>query len=132
MTDLIGGQVQVMFADVATSLPHIKSGALRALAVTTASPLEMLPGVPTIDATVTGYEASAWFGFAAPKGTSREIVDKLNIAINASLTDLKLAARLSDLGAVPIVLGTADFYAFVAAETAKWAKAVEAAGVRGD
>ena len=98
MTDLIGGQVQVMFDTMPSSIAHIRAGKLRALAVTTATRSEALPDVPTVADFVPGYEASAWFGIGAPKGTPAEIVEKLNREINAALADPKVKARLAELG----------------------------------
>jgi tripartite-type tricarboxylate transporter receptor subunit TctC len=132
MTDLVGGQVPVMFADVPTALVHIQSGAIRALGVTTANRLDTLPGVPPIADTVPGYEASAWFGFAAPKATPADAIQKLNVAINAALTDPKVAARIAELGSTPIVVSPNEFGAFLAAETEKWAKVVRFSGAKVD
>ena len=128
VTDLVGGQVQVWFGDIPTALPHIKSGAVRALAVTTATRVANLPDLAPIADTVPGYEASAWFGFVAPKGTPGEVVDKLNREINAALADEKVKARIAELGSVPIVVTPSEFAAFIASETAKWAKAVTFSG----
>ena len=98
LTDLIGGQVQVMFASTAPSIEHIKAGKLRALAVTTTTRSEVLPEVPTVAEFAPGYEASAWYGVGAPKGTPAEIIEKLNKEINAALADHKIKGRLADLG----------------------------------
>ena len=98
LTDLLGGQVQVMFATLPASIEYIKAGKLRALAVTTATRSEALPDIPTVGEFVPGYEASAWYGVGAPKNTPAEIVDKLNKEINAALADPKMKARLADLG----------------------------------
>jgi tripartite-type tricarboxylate transporter receptor subunit TctC len=132
MTDLISGQVHLMFGDMPSSLPHIRSGALRALAVTTATRSSLLPDLPTVGETVTGFEASAWFGLGMPKATPRAIVEKVNAAVLAGLADPKVAARITELGAAPITLPTAEFEQMIAAETAKWAVAVKASGAKGD
>jgi tripartite-type tricarboxylate transporter receptor subunit TctC len=130
MTDLVGGQVQVWFGDIPTAINHIKSGAVRALGVTTATRVETLPDLPPIADTVSGYEASAWFGFVAPKGTPAEIIERLNREINAALTDEKIKARIAELGSTPIVVTPPQFGAFIASETAKWAKAVNFSGAK--
>jgi tripartite-type tricarboxylate transporter receptor subunit TctC len=132
VTDLVGGQVQVWFGDLPTGLPHIRSGAIRALAVTTAARSDVLPDLPPIADTVPGFEASAWFGFVVPKGTPAEIVDKLNREINAALADPKVQARIAGLGSSPMIMTPAEFGAFIASETAKWAKAVALSGARVD
>jgi tripartite-type tricarboxylate transporter receptor subunit TctC len=132
LTDLMGGQVQVLFDNMPSSLEYLKAGKLRPLAVTTATRSDALPGVPTVADTVPGYEASAWFGLGAPKGTPPEIIDKLNAAVNAGLADPKLKARLADLGGSMLVVTPAEFGALVAAETDKWAKVVIFSGARPD
>jgi tripartite-type tricarboxylate transporter receptor subunit TctC len=109
LTDLLGGQVQVTFASMASSIEHIRAGKLRAIAVTTATRSEMLPDVPTVGKFVPGYEASTWSGVGAPKATPAEIVDKLNKGINAALADPKIKARLADLGATVLQGSPADF-----------------------
>ncbi len=130
LTDLMGGQVQVLFDNLPSSIEYIKAGKLRALAVTTTMRSEALPNVPTVADTVPGYEASAWFGLGAPKGTPAEIVDKLNQAVNAGLADPKLKARLADLGGSVLAGTPADFGKLVAQETEKWAKVVKFSGVK--
>jgi len=132
LTDLMGGQVQVMFDNLPASIEYIKAGKLRALAVTTAERADALPGVPTVAETVPGYEASAWFGLGAPKGTPPEIIDKLNAAMNAGLADPKLKARLADLGGAMLAGTPADFGKLIAEETEKWAKVVKFSGARAD
>jgi tripartite-type tricarboxylate transporter receptor subunit TctC len=132
LTDLIGNQVQVMFDNLPASIEYIKAGKLRALAVTTAERADALPGVPTVAETVPGYEASAWFGLGAPKGTPPEIVDKLNAAMNAGLADPKLKARLADLGGAMLTGTPAAFGKLIAEETEKWAKVVKFSGARPD
>ena len=132
LTDMLGGQVQVMFDNLPSSLEYIRAGKLRALAVTTADRSPALPDVPTVGDTVKGYEASAWFGLGVPKGTSREIVEKLNAAVNAGLADPKLKGRLADLGGTMLVGTPADFGKIVADETVKWAKVVKFSGAKAD
>ncbi|HEY2227925.1 MAG TPA: tripartite tricarboxylate transporter substrate binding protein [Xanthobacteraceae bacterium] len=132
LTDLMGGQVQVLFDNMPSSIEYLKAGKLRPLAVTTAARSDALPGVPTVAETVPGYEASAWFGLGAPKGTPAEIVDKLNAAVNAGLADPKLKARLADLGGTMLVGTPADFGKLIAEETEKWAKVVKFSGARPD
>jgi tripartite-type tricarboxylate transporter receptor subunit TctC len=129
LTDMIAGTVHVMFDNMPSSLPHIQAGKLRALAVTTSKRSDALPDVPTVAETVPGYEASAFFGMSAPKGTPPEIIDKLNKEINAALADPKVKARLADLGGIVIPGTPADFGNVVAEETDKWAKVIKAGGV---
>ena len=129
LTDLIAGTVQVIFDNMPPSLPHIRAGKLRALAVTTATRSDALPDVPTVAETVPGYEASAFYGMGVPKGTPPEIIDKLNNEINAALADPNVKARLADLGGMLIPGSPADFGKLVAAETEKWAKVIKDGGV---
>jgi tripartite-type tricarboxylate transporter receptor subunit TctC len=129
LTDLLGGQVQVTFDNLPSSIAHIKAGKLRALAVTTAKRSEELPDVPTVAETVPGYEASAFFGFGVPKGTPKEIVDLLNKEINLALKDPAIVAKLKDLGGTLIAGSPADFGKLVADETSKWEKVVHAANL---
>jgi len=129
LTDLIAGIVQVIFDNMPPSLPHIRSGKLRALAVTTAVRSDVLPEVPTVAETVPGYEASAFYGMGVPKGTPPEIIEKLNKEINAGLADPKIKARLSELGGMLIPGAPADFGKLVAGETDKWAKVIKTGGV---
>jgi tripartite-type tricarboxylate transporter receptor subunit TctC len=131
-TDLLGGQVQVMFDATPSSLPHIRAGKLRPLAVTTATRVEILPDVPTVGEFVPGYEASVWWGVGAPKATPAEIVEKLNNEINAGLADPKIKARLADLGNAPLALSPADFGKLIAEETEKWGKVVKSSGAKAD
>jgi len=129
LTDLLGGQVQVTFDNLPSSIAHIKAGKLRALAVSTAQRSPELPDVPTVAETIPGYEASAFFGFGVTHGTPRQIVDLLNKEINAALKDPGMQAKLRDLGGI-VVSGTPeDFGKFLAAETAKWEKVVRAANL---
>jgi tripartite-type tricarboxylate transporter receptor subunit TctC len=132
LTDLLGGQVQVTFDNLPSSIAHIKAGKLRALAVSTAKRSEELPDVPTVGETVPGYEASAFFGFAVPHGTPKEIVDLLNKEINLALKDPTMVSKLKELGGTPIPGSAADFGKLVADETAKWEKVVRAANLSVD
>ena len=132
LVDLLGGQVQVMFDTVPASIEFIRAGKLRPLAVTTATRLEVLPGVPAVGEFVPGYEASAWQGIGAPKSTPAEIIERLNTHINAGLADPKMKARLADLGAIPIPMTPADFGKLIADETEKWGKAVQFSGAKPD
>jgi tripartite-type tricarboxylate transporter receptor subunit TctC len=132
MTDLMAGQVQVVFNPVPESMEFIRAGKLRPLAVTTATRSEVLPDVPTVGEFVPGYEASALQGIGAPKKTPAEIVDKLNKEINAGLIDPKLKARFADLGAAVFPGSSSDFANFMASETEKWAKVIEFSGAKAD
>jgi tripartite-type tricarboxylate transporter receptor subunit TctC len=127
LTDLLGGQVQLTFDNLPSSIGHIKAGKLRALAVTTAQRSDELPDVPTVAETVPGYEASAFFGFGVPSGTPKEIVEVLNKEINLALKDPGMIAKLKELGGTPIPGTPEDFGKLVADETAKWEKVVRAA-----
>jgi tripartite-type tricarboxylate transporter receptor subunit TctC len=127
LTDLLGGQVQVTFDNLPSSIGHIKAGKLRALGVSTSRRSPELPDVPTIAETVPGFEASAFFGFGVPAGTPKEIVDLLNKTINAAIDDKDTAAKLRDLGGIPAAGTPADFTKYLTAETAKWEKVVNAA-----
>jgi tripartite-type tricarboxylate transporter receptor subunit TctC len=131
LTDVIGGQAQVMFDGIPSSLAHVKAGELRALGVTTAARQAVLPDVPSISEFVPGYEASSWLGIVAPKGTPNEVVDTLNKEINAALANPEMKKRLSEIGAEPMPMMTpAQFGKFVVAETEKWSKVVKFAGVK--
>jgi len=130
MTDLIGGQVQLMFDTTAASIPHIKGGKVRALAVTTATRSALLPDLPTVADTVPGYEASGPFGLGAPKDTPPAILEKLNKEINAVLADPKAKARLADLGSEPLTGTPAEIGRMLAAESDKWAKVIKAANIK--
>ena len=132
ITDLIAGRVQVMFDVVVSSISYIKSSKLRALAVTTATPQELLPGVPTVGEFVPGYEASGWQGVCAPSRTPTEIIDRLNREINEVLANANSKARLAELGGQPFVGTPAEFGKFLAAETDKWGKVVREAGLKPD
>ncbi len=130
LTDLIGGQVQVMFDPTTSSIEHIRAGKLRPLAVTTATRAAVLPDVPILGEWVPGYEASAWFGVGVPRGTPAEIVDKLNQEINAAFADPKMKARLADLGGMVLAGPPAEFGKLIAEETEKWAKVIKFSGAK--
>jgi tripartite-type tricarboxylate transporter receptor subunit TctC len=132
VTSLIAGQTQVMFGDIPVSIAHIQAGTIRAIAVTTATRLDLLPALPTIGETLPGYEANAWFGFVAPKGTPADVIGKLNREINAALAEPKIKARLAELGSSPIVMTPADFGSFIGVEIERWAKAVKSSGASVD
>ena len=132
VNDLLGGQVEVAFDVVSNSLPHIRSGALRALAVTTSTRLEALPDVPAIAETVPGYEALAWTGIGVPSGTPNWIVEKLNREINAGLTDPGIEARLAELIITPMIFTPADFGIYMASETEKWGRVIRAANIKAE
>jgi tripartite-type tricarboxylate transporter receptor subunit TctC len=132
LTDMISGQVQVMFDNVPTSIEFIRAGKLRPLAVTTAQRSEVLPDLPTVADFVPGYEASAWYGVGAPKGTPAEIIDKLNSEINAILANPKTKSRFAELGASLIGGSPADFGRLVVEETDKWSKVVRFSGAKPD
>ena len=130
--DLIGGQVQVVFAPITHLIEYIRADKLRALAVTTAKRSEALPDVPAVAEFVPGYEASGWYGIGAPKQTPTEIVEKLNRETNVALADPKLRARLADLGSVAMQMTPAEFDKFVVAETSKWAEVIRAANIKAE
>ena len=130
LTDMLGGQVQVMFDNLPGSIEYIKAGKLRVLAVTTATRSEALPDIPTVGEFVPGFEASSWFGVGAPKNTPTEIIERLNKEINAALADPKIEARLADLGGTALALSPADFRKLVADDTEKWSKVVKFAGMK--
>jgi len=132
LTDLLGGQVQVEFSPLPGVIEYIRTGKLRALAVTTAQRSEALPEVPVLGDFVPGYEASAFFGVCAPRSTPAEIVNKLNNEINAAFIDPGMRARLADLGGTPLSGSPADFGKLIADEAAKWAKVVKSAGIRAE
>jgi len=132
MVDLVGGQVQIGFATMTASIGFIRAGKLRPLAVTTVQRSEALPGVPSVSEFVPGYEASSWFGVAAPAGTPAEIVDRLNAEINAGLADPTIKARLDDMGGMPLAGSPADFGKLIAEETEKWGKVIREAGIKAE
>jgi tripartite-type tricarboxylate transporter receptor subunit TctC len=128
LTDIMSGTVDVIFDNMPSSIGHIQGGKIRAMAVTTEKRSAALPDVPTVAETVPGYEASAWFGIGAPKGTPVDVIEKLNKAVNDALKDPKLVARLADLGGAPMGGTPADFGKVMADEVAKWKKVVEFSG----
>ena len=130
LTDLLGGQIQVIFATMPSSIAYIRAGTLRALAVTSTMRSQELPDIPTVSEFVPGYEASNWYGVAVPKITSVEIVMKLNQEINAALADPKMKARLSDLGGMVLPGSPSDFERLIADETEKWAQVVRFSGAK--
>ena len=132
ITDLIGGQVQVMFDAMISTLPQIQSGKIRALAVTAATRSAMLPNVPAIAETVPGYEAIIWYGVGVPRGTPTVVVAKLNREINAGLTSTKMRSQLSELGSTPIIATPDEFWAFARSETEKWEKVIRQSGAKID
>src|SRR5579862_636663 len=132
MVDLIAGQVQVGFATMTASIGHIRSGQLRALAVTTLKRSDALPGVPTVAETVPGFEASSWFGIAAPKGTPADIIALINRETNAGLADATIAARLTDMGGMALTGSPADFGKLITDETEKWGKVIRDAGIKAE
>jgi tripartite-type tricarboxylate transporter receptor subunit TctC len=132
ITDLVSGQVQAAFDALPESLPHIRTGALRPLAVTTAARAESLPDIPTIGDTIAGYEASSWAGLGVPRGTPRLVIETLHREVAAALADPAIRARLNDLGSALWPLGPDAFGAYIAAETEKWARVVKFAGVRAE
>jgi len=129
LTDLLGGQVQVLIDPIPASIGYLRAGKLHALAVTTTTRSDVLADVPTVNEFVPGYEASAWYGIGAPRGTPTEIIDRLNSAINACLAEPVLKARLVDVGGMPFSSSPAQFGNFIAAETEKWAKVIKSAGI---
>jgi tripartite-type tricarboxylate transporter receptor subunit TctC len=130
LNDLLAGQIQLMFSPLPPSIGYVKSGRLRALAVTTAARSQVLPDVPAIGDFVPGYEASAWYGIGAPKGTPADIVDRLNAEINAGLADARLRARMIQVGSVPFPGSPSEFGKHLVAETEKWAKVIRAAKIK--
>jgi tripartite-type tricarboxylate transporter receptor subunit TctC len=130
VTDLLGGQVQVMFPAMSASVEYIKAGKLRALAVTTTTRSEVLPDVPTLGDFVPGYEASGWYGIGVPRGTPAEIIGKLNTEINALLAEPRVKARLAELGATPLPGSPADFGRLIEEETEKWGRVVKFSGAK--
>ena len=130
LTDLLAGQVQVMFDTLATSIEHIRTGKLRALAVTSTTRSDVLPDVPTVSDFVPGYEATGWQGVGAPRSTPAEIIEKLNREVNAALVDPKMKARIADFGYTVFASSPADFGTFIAAYTEKWAKVIKFSGAK--
>ena len=132
LVDLLGGQVQMMFEPTFSTLPHIKAGKLRALAVTSAKRSNALPDVPALNEFVPGYEATAWFGIGAPRNVPGEIIDKLNHEVNAGLADANLKDKLVDMGGTPMPMSPHEFGALIASETDKWAKVIKFAGIKAE
>jgi tripartite-type tricarboxylate transporter receptor subunit TctC len=130
ITDLLGGQVQVMIDNGPSAIEYIRMGKLRALAVTTATRWEALPDIPTVADFLPGYESSTWNGFGAPRNTPTEIIDKLNREINAALADPKIRTRLANLGGAPLSMTPADLARLIADETEKWGKVIRAANIK--
>jgi tripartite-type tricarboxylate transporter receptor subunit TctC len=130
LIDMLSGQAHVLFDNLPSSVEHVRSGALRALAVTTAEPSPALPGVPTVAETVPGYEASAWFGIGAPKRTPPELIERLNKEVNEILEEPAMIKKLADLGGTPLRLSPAQFGKVIADETEKWKKVVEFSGAK--
>jgi len=132
LTDMLGGQVQILFEGLPASIPHIKSGRLRALAVTTAARSDALPDIPAMAEFLPGYEASGWTGFCAPRNTPAAVVDMLNAAINESLADARVKARFADIGAMPLGGSPDEFARLIVRETEKWAQVIRAANIKAD
>ena len=132
LTDLLGGQVQVLFNPLTTSIEYIRAGKLRALAVTVMSRDEALPDIPTVAEFLPGFEASLWYGIAAPRNTPVEVIDKLNAEVNAALADPKLKAQIAEWGGTVLVGSPADFGKQIAEETEKWAKVIRSANIRAE
>jgi tripartite-type tricarboxylate transporter receptor subunit TctC len=132
LTDLLGGQVQVMFDNLPTSIEYLRAGKLRPLGVTATTRLDVLPDVPPLAEFVPGYETSLWLGLGAPKNTPAEIVGKLNSEINAALADPKIKARLADLGGTPLPASPSDFGKLIADETEKWGRVIRTAGIKAE
>jgi tripartite-type tricarboxylate transporter receptor subunit TctC len=132
MADIIGGQVEMMFATGPGAIEHIKSGRLRALAVTTATRWDHLPLVPPLGETVAGYEVTSWSGVVAPRGTPPQLIDRLSAEIDAGLANPDIKARLNEIGATPMIAGPAEFAGFIADETRKWAKVVKRSGAKAE
>ena len=132
LVDLLGGQVQVMFEGITSSIAYIRAGKLRALAVTTATRSAALPDVPTVAEFVPGYEASGRFGLGAPKNTPTQIIDRLNKEVNAALVDPNMMARIADLGGVPMPMKPTEFSRLIAEETEKWSKVIRVANIKPD
>jgi tripartite-type tricarboxylate transporter receptor subunit TctC len=132
VTDLIAGQVQVGFDVMVTSLPHVRTGCLRALGVAGKNRFYMLPDVPTVGETVPGYEARTWAGVGVPKGTPTEIIARLNHEINAGLANPTIKSRLAEVGTIPMIFTATEFGAYIASESDKWAEVVKFAGIKAE
>ena len=129
LTDLIGGQVQMVYCTIPSAIQYVKAGTLRALAVTGATRYEGMPEIPTVGETVNGFESAQWYGMGAPAGTPADVIATLNKEINAGLADPKLKGRLDELGGVPLKMTPQEFGKFLAAETEKMGKVIKAAGI---
>ena len=132
LIDLVGGQVQIMFDTLPSSIEHIRAGKLRPLAVTAAMRSEALPDVPTVGDFLAGYEATVWWGIGAPKSTPGEVIDRLNREVNTGLADPKIKARFADLGSAPLVLSPGDFGKLIADEMEKWGKVAKFASIKAE
>jgi len=132
LTDMLGGQVQLMFPAISSTIEHIRAGKLRALAVTSATRSAELPDIPTLGEFVPGYEATAWFGLGTPKNTPAEVVNKLNKKVNAGLADHQIKERLATLGSTPMPMTAAEFGKFIADDTEKWRKVIKFAGIKAE
>jgi tripartite-type tricarboxylate transporter receptor subunit TctC len=132
LIDLMGGQVQAMFETTLPIIPHVRAGKLRALAVASAERSPALPNIPAVGEILPGYEAAAWYGIGAPKDTPREIVELLNIEVNAGLADPTIKQRVAELGGTPLALSSAEFARLLAADTEKWGKVVRAAHIKAE
>jgi tripartite-type tricarboxylate transporter receptor subunit TctC len=130
LIDLIAGQVQVMFEPTISTLPYVRAGKLRALAVTSTTRSELLPDVPTVSETVPGYEVSQWYGIGAPRGTPADIVTRLNQEINAAVADPRLVSRFAEMGGIPTPMASGAFAKLIADETEKWAKVIRVANIK--
>ena len=130
MPDLLGGQVQVVFGPISQLIEHIRTGKLRALAVTTAKRQATLPDIPTVAEFIPGYEASVWYGIGAPKNTPTEIIEKLNMEIDAALADPTMRARFAELACTPIPMTSAEFGKLIVGETEKWGNVIRSAGIK--
>jgi len=132
LTSVFAGETQIMIDTLSTSIEHIRAGKLRALAVTSATRLEVLPDVPSMSESVPGYEATVWGGIGAPRNTPPEIIDKLNQEINAGLADPKIKARIADMGYAVFPSSPADFAKLITDETEKWGKVIRAANIKAE
>jgi tripartite-type tricarboxylate transporter receptor subunit TctC len=132
LTDLLGGQVQVYFSTMVSSIEHVRAGRLRAIAVTGANRAKVLPDIPTVGETVHGYEASSWWGISAPKGAPSEIVERLSKEIRAAVADPRIRARISQVGDTPLASSPAEFAKLIKEDTEKWAKVIRAAGIKAE
>ena len=132
LTDLISGQVQVMFDVMTSSFPHIRAGALRALAMAGKTRFDRLPDLPTVGDTVAGYAANSWCGVGVPKGTPPDVIERLNREINAGLADPAVKARLADVSTTPLVFTPGEFGAYMASEVEKWGRVVKLAGIKAE